>query len=65
MPKLIPLQTHQIYIAEATNGEIMFDTSPSVSDIRNVCEDLEGDITVSVVICKEVSRRELFTVQDT
>ena len=52
----------EIWIAEAENGSVQFDTAPSRSDILNCCEDLEGEIEVYMVTCTEVKRELLFTI---
>ena len=46
-----------IWIAEAENGTINFDTEPSVNDVREVCQDLDGDIQVFQVELTEISRK--------
>jgi len=45
-----------LWIAEAENGSVQFDSPPSTSDVINACQDLEGDIEVFEVECIEASR---------
>ncbi len=54
-----------LWIAEAENGTIQFDTCPSTPDVLNTCGDLEGEITVHEVTLQEISREQLFVVADT
>lgn len=53
---------HTLWIAEAGNGTIQFDTQPSHSDILNACEDLDGEIEVYVVTTREIARDLCFKV---
>ena len=54
-----------IWLAEAENGTIQFDTEPSETDIGNVCEDLEGTIEVYELTLIETKRVKLFEMPDT
>ena len=53
---------HVLWIAEADNGSVQFDTPPSASDVRNACEDLEHPIEVYTVTCRETDRELYFTI---
>ena len=53
-----------IWVAEAENGTIQFDTEPSITDIRNTCEDLEGNIEVFQVELMETSRKLYLELND-
>jgi hypothetical protein len=56
--------TFNVWIAESVNGSVMFDTPPSVSDILDACDDLERPIEVYALEVQEISRYNLFTVED-
>ena len=58
------MTTHCLWIAEAENGSVQFDTPPSTSDVLNCCEDLEGEIEVYAVECLETSRELIFSVPE-
>ena len=53
-----------IWVAEAENGSVQFDTPPSKSDIRNDCEDLEGPIEVFELSLVEIRRSYQYTIDD-
>jgi hypothetical protein len=51
-----------IWVAEGENGSVQFDTQPSVSDVLNATEDLDGTIEVYEVRAVQVSKYRLFVV---
>jgi hypothetical protein len=57
-----------VYVAQSeVDGEqhqIVFDTYPSVSDVLNVCEDMERPIEVYAVTCSVANAELQFTVAD-
>ncbi len=53
-----------IWVAEGDNGTVQFDSPPSDRDVREACEDLEGNIEVYQVECIEIKRTLISTVID-
>ncbi len=45
----IETQIVEVWIAEAENGSIVFDTEPKDSTVRRVCEELTGKIVLYAV----------------
>lgn len=58
------ITTVDLWIAEAENGSIIFDTCPSDSDVAQVCEDLTGEVKLYAVIAMVTQAKLVSTYQN-